>query len=140
METLTMEAVPGETWAERLDELAAQLAATLATSVERFVCANGENLGHLETKVAEQAQEVLRQAVEAGAQQKAGATPPVCPHCQRVLTRQSGGHPRTFATRFGAVTVRRTRGYCARCRKWRVPADVALGLAETAGYSPAVQE
>jgi hypothetical protein len=140
METMTMETAPREGWVERLDELAAQLAATLATSVERFVCAKEENLGHLETKVAEQAQEVLRQAVEAGAQQKAGATPPVCPHCQRVLTRQSDGHPRTFTTRFGAVTVRRTRGYCARCRKWRVPADVALGLAETAGYSPAVQE
>jgi len=36
--------------------------------------------------------------------------------------------------------VRRTRGYCARCRKWRAPADTALGLVETNGYSPAVQE
>jgi len=30
--------------------------------------------------------------------------------------------------------------YCKRCRKWRVPADTALGLEESAGYSPAVQE
>ena len=53
MKTLTTEAAPGKGCAERLDELAAQLAATLATSVERFVCASEENLGHLETKVAE---------------------------------------------------------------------------------------
>jgi hypothetical protein len=140
METITMEAAHGEVWAERLKVVAAQMAATLETSVERFVCASGENLGHLETKVAEQAQEVLRQTVEAGAQKKADATPPVCPQCKRALTRPSCGHPRTFATRFGAVTVRRTRGYCGHCRKWRVPADVVLGLSETAGYSPAVQE
>lgn len=36
--------------------------------------------------------------------------------------------------------MRRTRGYCKPCRKWRTPADTALGLEETAGYSPAVQE
>jgi hypothetical protein len=35
--------------------------------------------------------------------------------------------------------VRRTRGYCKRCRKWRTPADAALGLEDRAGYSPAVQ-
>lgn len=34
----------------------------------------------------------------------------------------------------------RARGYCKRCRKWRFPADVVLGLEETAGYSPRVQE
>ena len=38
------------------------------------------------------------------------------------------------------MTIRRTRGYCKRCRKWRVPADAALGLEETCGYSPAVQD
>ena len=47
---------------------------------------------------------------------------------------------RTFGTRFGSITVKRTRGYCKRCRKWRVPADTALGLEETSGYSPAVQD
>ena len=38
------------------------------------------------------------------------------------------------------MTIRRLCGYCKRCRKWRFPADTALGLEETAGYSPAVQE
>ncbi len=55
------------------------------------------------------------------------------------LTRCSEGHARSFQTRFGEITVQRTRGYCKRCRKWRTPADAALGLEDTAGYSPAVQ-
>lgn len=83
---------------------------------------------------------MLREAVQRGAQAKADNTPPLCPVCQQKLSRLSADHPRTFDTRFGAITVKRTRGYCKRCRKWRVPADTALGLEETAGYSPAVQE
>jgi hypothetical protein len=120
--------------------LAAELAVAAEESIERFVSSAEDNLGHLETQLAAQAQELLRQAAEAGAQKKADATPPHCPKCQRVLTRLGHGQARTFATRFGEVTVRRTRGYCPRCGKWRVPADAALGLADTNGYSPAVQE
>ena len=52
----------------------------------------------------------------------------------------SNSKPRTFGTRFGAITVQRIRGYCKRCRKWRVPADAAPGLEKSAGYSPAVQD
>lgn len=126
--------------AEPLGVSAARLAGVLEDSVREFVCAADENLGHLEGQVASQAQELLRQATESGAQKKADATPPLCPVCQRALTRLSAGHPRTFDTRFGPVTIGRTRGYCKRCRKWRVPADTALGLEESAGYSPAVQE
>ena len=32
-----------------------------------------------------------------------------------------------FESRFGSITVQRTRGSCQRCRKWRVPADAAPG-------------
>lgn len=116
------------------------MAARIEDRIEAFACAEAENLGHLEDQLAADGRELLRQAAELGAQKKADATPPRCPRCQRALTRLSAGHERTFATRFGEVTVRRTRGYCPKCRKWRVPADAALGLAETAGYSPAVQE
>src|SRR6185436_1202509 len=56
------------------------------------------------------------------------------------LSRVTGGHGRSFESRFGTIRVERARGYCKRCRKWRFPADVALGLEETAGYSPRVQE
>ncbi len=78
--------------------------------------------------------------MERGAQAKADATPPLCPVCQQKLTRLSAGQPRSFESRYGTITVKRTRGYCKRCRKWRLPADTALGLEESAGYSPAVQE
>jgi hypothetical protein len=125
---------------ETLTLTAARLAVGLQESIGGFVQANDQNLGHLETRVAQQAQELLCQAAETAAQQKADATLPRCPVCGQPLSRCSTGHSRTFETRFGAITVRRTRGYCKRCRKWRCPADTALGLEETAGYSPAVQE
>jgi hypothetical protein len=52
----------------------------------------------------------------------------------------SAEHARRFECRFGAITLRRTRGYCRKCGKWCFPADFFLGLEETAGYSPRVQE
>ena len=125
---------------EPLALTAAHLAAGLQESIAGFVRASDQNLGHLETQVAQRAQELLRQATETAAQQKADATPPRCPVGGQPLRRRSPGHARTFETRLGSITVRRTRGHCKRCRQWRCPADPALGLEETAGYSPAVQE
>jgi hypothetical protein len=102
--------------------------------------ASDQNLGHLEVQAGRDVQDLLRAALERGAQAKADATPPLCPVCRQKLTRLSADQPRTFESRYGSITVKRTRGYCKRCRKWRVPADTALGLEESAGYSPAVQE
>ena len=124
---------------EPLPVLAARTACDLESSLHHFVQASDQNLGHWEVQAAREVQALLRQATERAAQAKADATPPVCPVCGHPLTRLSAGHARTFATRFGTVTVQRTRGYCKRCRKWRTPADAALGLEETAGYSPGVQ-
>jgi hypothetical protein len=132
--------VASEASSEALGVLAARAACALNRSIQRLVVASDQNLGHLEAQAAQDVQELLRQAIERGAQAKADATPPLCPVCGQPLSRLSGDQPRTFQSRFGAITVRRTRGYCKRCRKWRVPADAALGLAETAGYSPAVQD
>jgi len=120
--------------------MAARAACALELSLKRFVLAGEQNLGHLELQAARDVQELLRQALERGAQAKADGTPPLCPVCQQKLTRLSAGHPRSFESRYGTITVKRTRGYCKRCRKWRVPADTALGLEESAGYSPAVQD
>jgi hypothetical protein len=120
--------------------MAARAACALERSLQRFVLASDQNLGHLELQAAQEVQELLRQALERGAQAKADATPPLCPVCQQKLTRLSADHPRSFESRYGTITVQRTRGYCKRCRKWRVPADTVLGLAESAGYSPAVQD
>lgn len=133
-------AYASETSCEPLAVLAARAACALEGSIQRLVLASDQNLGHLEIQAAQDVQELLRQTIQRGAQAKADATPPNCPICGQKLTRLSSGHPRAFDTRFGSITVQRTRGYCKRCRKWRVPADGALGLEETAGYSPAVQD
>ena len=118
---------------------AAELGVNLEAAIPQFVAAGDRNLGHLETEVARQTQELQRRVVEAGAQAKADATPPCCPVCGQKLTRLSHGHARSFRTRFGPVTLRRTRGYCRRCKKWRFPADAGLGLEDSAGASPTVQ-
>lgn len=123
-----------------LPVVAAELAVNLEAAVQQFVAAGDQNLGHLETEVLRQAQELQRRAVERGAQTKADATVPLCPVCGQKLTGLSEGHARPFRTRFGPVTLRRSRGYCRRCKKWRFPADAVLGLEESAGCSPAVQE
>ncbi len=125
---------------EPLAVLAARAACALEHSIQRLVLASDQNLGHLEIQAAQDVRELLRQTIERGAQAKADATPPVCPVCGQTLSRLSADHPRTFESRFGSITVKRTRGYCKRCHKWRVPADAALGLEESAGYSPAVQD
>ena len=119
---------------------AARLADALEQGVKTFLAAGDGNLGDLEVQIEQQSRELLRVAAEKGAQQKADQTPPVCPVCGKPLSRVSGGHQRSFECKFGSIVIGRSRGYCKRCRKWRFPADAALGLAETAGYSPRVQE
>lgn len=125
---------------EPIAVLAARSACALEGSIQRLVAGGEQNLGHLERQAAQDVRELLRQTMQRGAQAKADATPPVCRVCGQALTRVSEGHERTFESLFGAITLKRSRGYCKRCRKWRVPADAALGLDETAGYSPAVQD
>jgi hypothetical protein len=119
---------------------AARLADTLEEDVRTFVQAGNENLGDIELQIEQQSRELLRAATEKAAQKKAEVTPPVCPVCQKPLRQLSHGHPRSFECKFGTIQVERSRGYCKRCRKWRFPADTVLGLEESAGYSPRVQE
>jgi hypothetical protein len=126
--------------AESLGVKAARLADTLEDDVQAFVRASDQNLGDIELQVEQQSRELLRAATEKAAQKKADVTPPVCPVCQKPLSQVSHGHQRSFESKFGTITVGRSRGYCKRCRKWRFPADAVLGLEESAGYSPRVQE
>ena len=119
---------------------AARLADALEEGVQRFLMSDEQNLGDIELEIEQQSRELLRAAAEKAAQKKADLTPPVCPVCQKPLSRMSGEHRRSFECKFGTITIGRTRGYCKRCRKWRFPADTALGLEERAGYSPRVQE
>lgn len=114
--------------------------AHLESSLLQTVHCATDGLGHLEERLADGTRELQRQALERAAQAKADATPPLCPVCGHKLTRRQRDHPRTVTTRFGSVTIRRTRGWCARCKRWRFPADAALRLDATSTASPAVQE
>src|ERR1700678_3386275 len=95
---------------ELLVEKAARLAASLDQSVRDFLVATDQNLGNIELELERQSQELCRAAAEQAAQKKADATPPLCLVCRQALSRLSAGHARTVKTRFGGVTLRRTRG------------------------------
>ncbi len=115
-------------------------ASGMETSLEQTVQCADHGLGHLEEQLTVGTHELQRQALERAAQTKADATPPRCPLCGKALTRKERGHARTVETRFGAVKIRRTRGWCGRCKHWCFPADTALRLGPTSTASPAVQE
>src|SRR5580693_10396714 len=125
---------------ESLAVTAARLADSLEQDVRDFLVASDQNLGDIEVQMEQQSRELLRVAAEKAAQKKADLTPPICPVCKQALSRMTPDHGRSFECRFGTITITRNRGYCKRCRKWRFPADAVLGLEETAGYSPRVQE
>lgn len=125
---------------ESLGVKAARLAEALEQDIRHFLVASDQTLGDIELQIEQQSRELKRAAAEKAAQKKADLTPPVCPVCHKPLSRVSGGHWRSFECQFGTITIGRCRGYCKRCRKWRYPADVVLGLGESAGYSPRVQE
>lgn len=114
--------------------------ARLQAGLHRSVQASDQNLGHLEETLLHDTRQWQRNVLQEVAQKKADTAEPRCPHCGSRLTRRSKYHARTFETRFGPITVQRQRGWCRRCRKWRYPADRLLGLEDTAGYSPSVQE
>jgi len=120
--------------------MAARLADALEQDVRDFLVASDQNLGDIEVQIEQQSRELLRVAAEKAAQKKAHLTPPVCPVCRQRLRRVTEDHRRSFDCKFGTITIARSRGYCKRCHKWHFPADTALGLEETAGYSPRVQE
>jgi hypothetical protein len=122
--------------AAQSERLLCDLAAQMRDSA---LCAD-QDLGHMEERLLRGGHEVFRQMLEKSAQCKAEQAPPVCPVCQNKLSRWKQGHWTSIQTRFGAIRIQRARGYCKRCRKWRYPADAALGLPEEGTQSPAVQE
>src|SRR5262245_3687225 len=126
--------------AESLRIAAARLADALEQEVKAFLMASDQTLGDIELQIEQESRELLRAAAEKAAQKKADLTPPVCPVCQKPLSRVTHDHRRRFECKFGTITIGRSRGYCNRCHKWRFPADAVLGLEDSAGYSPRVQE
>jgi hypothetical protein len=125
-----------ETFARSVADWQARLTAGLSRSLE----ASDQNLGHMEEEILHQTRGLERKLLEEAAQKKADQSPPVCPVCGHQLSRCTRDHERTFQSRFGPVTVKRLRGWCRRCQAWCFPADPALGLSETGGASPSVQE
>jgi len=112
----------------------------LQAGLSRSIKASDQTMGHLEETILQETRAVERALLEEAAQQKAAHAPPVCPVCGGKLSRVTPGHPRRYQTRFGEVTLRRSRGWCRRCKAWRFPADHLLGLADTGSCSPGVQE
>lgn len=123
-----------------LPEQREQMLWGLAEKMHGSVLCAGEDLGHIEEQLLRGGQELFRQMLEKAAQAKADQAAPVCPVCQNKLSRWKGGHWTSIQTRFGVIRIRRARGYCKRCRKWRFPADAVLGLPPEGIQSPAVQE
>jgi hypothetical protein len=116
-------------WQERLE-----------AGLSRSIRASDQTMGHMEEEILQKTQDLERALLEEAAQKKADGAALVCPVCGHKLSRVTRGHKRSYQTRFGLVTLRRLRGWCRRCKCWRVPADHLLGLAETGSCSPAVQE
>ena len=125
-----------ETFSRSVSDWQRRLTAGLNESVQ----ASDQTLGHLEEQILHQTRDLERKLLEEAAQKKADQSPPVCPVCGHKLSRCTHEHPRTFQSRFGGVTVKRLRGWCRRCKQWCYPADASLGLSETGGASPSVQE
>lgn len=119
----------GAAWQERLQ-----------AGLSRSIKATDQTMGHLEEEIVQNTRDLQRAILEEAAQRKADQAPPVCPICGNKLSRVTHGHERSYQTRFGLVRVRRARGWCRRCKCWRFPADHLLGLAESGGCSPGVQE
>ena len=125
-----------ETLAGPVAEWMARLQSGLTQSIQ----ASDETLGHLEEEILQQTRGLERTVLEEATQKKADQAPPLCQICGGKLSRVTHGHERSYQIRFGEVTIRRSRGWCRRCKAWRFPADHFLGLADTGGYSPGVQE
>jgi hypothetical protein len=112
----------------------------LTAGLNRTIHNTSQTMGDLERQILQQTQGLERRLLEEASQKKADQSPPLCPVCANKLNRLSHGHERTYQTRFGSVTIRRSRGWCQRCKAWRFPADYALGLEEAGSASPSVQE
>jgi hypothetical protein len=141
MNNCCLESVPqADSGYEAFARPVADWQARLTEGLKQSIRAVNQTLGHLEEQILHQTRGLERKLLEEAAQKKADQTPPVCPVCGNKLSRCTRDHERTFHSRFGLVTVKRLRGWCRRCKQWRYPADKSLGLSDTGGASPSVQE
>lgn len=140
MSNCCVPSVPPDSSYETFGQPVLDWMARLTAGLNRSIPNTNQTMGDLERQIVQQTQGLERKLLEEAAQKKADQSPPLCPVCGHKLSRLSQGHERTYQTRFGPVTIRRSRGWCKRCKAWRFPADHALGLEETGSASPSVQE
>ena len=140
MSNCCVQTVPPDSSFKALGQPVQDWMARLTAGLNRSIESSNQTMGDLERQILQQSQGLERKLLEEASQKKADQSPPVCPVCGNPLSRLSHGHERTYQTRFGLVTIRRSRGWCKRCKAWRFPADYALGLEDTGSASPSVQE
>jgi len=140
MNNCCVDSVPPDSSYEAFGQPVLDWRARLTAGLNRSIPNPNQTMGDLEREILQQTQGLERKLLEEASQKKADQSPPVCPVCANKLSRLTHGHERTYQTRFGPVTIRRSRGWCQRCKAWRFPADYALGLEETGSASPSVQE
>lgn len=132
--------VPPDSGYQAFDQPVQDWRERLLAGLDRSVHASDQSLGHMEEEIAHQTRDLERAVAQEAAQKKADQTPPHCPVCGDKLGRLTHGHERTVQTRFGPIQLKRSRGWCRRCKAWRFPADHALGIDSGGTASPAVQE
>jgi hypothetical protein len=140
MNSCCVEAVPPDSSFKALQQPVKDWQARLTAGLTRSILASDQTLGHIEEEIAHRTRDLERTVAEEVAQRKADQVPPRCPKCGAKLTRLTQGHERTIQTRFGAIRIRRTRGWCRRCQGWQFPADHVLGIESGGNASPSVQE
>lgn len=102
-----------------------------------FIASADDDLGSLEESLQRESALILKERLQQAAQDKADGLPPNCPTCGRRLAKRVE-IPVTIQTRYGAIQVRRLRGWCSKCKEWHCPADRVLNI--ESGRSPCVQE
>lgn len=114
--------------------------ARLTAGFGRIINASDHTLGHIEEEIAQKTRDLERTVAAEVAQKKADQCPPDCPVCGAKLSKVTQDNERTVVTRFGSIKLKRSRGWCRRCKKWFFPADHVLGIDEGGSASPSVQE
>ena len=99
-----------------------------------------QDMGSMEKALDRVTREVRRRVLERLTQEAAAGEEFGCPTCGRMLNVVHHHQERTVESAFGPVRFERSYGWCAHCRHYCFPADVALGLHERATSSPRIQE
>ena len=96
-------------------------------------------MGDLEEEISVKGREFQRRVLQEAGQRKADNCPMRCPICKEPLSRVSRGHECTVDSRFGAIRIVRSYGYCRECKQWFYPGGLVASGRGRLGRSNAVQ-